>query len=195
MDLNTVLISILLFVSLYLVYQGMDLPLDKDDSIKVTGTGKSNPRLNGFAVSFNTKVQDGLIFVNQPESEKYVGVYLAEGKPVVEAQIQSGKPLKISFDKTVNEGKDHVVTVIWESGKVTASLDNGEFQGVTLANSSQAFIYGKMQIGSADGISGLSDEAKKQFIGCINYIKLPDRPLTSSNFKLGQGITKDCSAK
>ncbi len=193
MNLITVLISILLLVSLYLVYQGMAMPLEKDASIKVTGSGKSNPKLNGFSVSFKTPNSDGLIFVNQPETNKYVGVYLKSGKPVVEAQIAENTPIKITFDKSVNDKKDHVVTVIREAGKVTASLDRGEFKSIDLVNSSQAFTYGKMQIGSGASLSGLSADANKQFNGCINYIKLPDRPLTSSNFKLGGGIAKDCS--
>jgi len=193
MDLNTVLISILLFVSLYLVYQGMAMPLEKDASIKVAGSGKGNPRLNGFAVSFKAKDPDGLIFVNQPEDNKYVGVYLKAGKPIVEAQVVASTPVKVSFDATVNDDKDHVVTVIWEVGKVTASLDDGDFKDVKLTNSSQAFIYGKMQIGSGASLVGLSADAGKQFNGCINYIKLPDRPLTSSNFLLLGGLSKDCS--
>ena len=193
MDLNTVLISILLLVSLYLVYQGMAMPLEKDASIKVTGSGQSNPRLNGFSVSFNTSNQKGLIFVNQPEENKYVGVYLKDGKPVVEAQIAENIPNKVTFNESVNDMKDHVVTVIWEAGKVTASLDRGEFKSINMVNSSQAFIYGKMQIGSEGSLIGLSTDAANQFTGCINYIKLPDQPLTSSNFKLGGDITKDCS--
>jgi hypothetical protein len=171
----------------------MAMPLEKDASIKVTESGQSNPRLNGFSVSFKTTNGNGLIFVNQPEDNKYVGVYLKAGKPVVEAQIAASTPIKVTFADAVNDNKDHVVTVIWEAGKVTASLDKGEFKSVDLVNSSQAFIYGKMQIGSGANLVGLSGDANTQFTGCINYVKLPDRPLTSSNFKLGDGIAKDCS--
>lgn len=193
MDLNTVLISILLFVSLYLVYQSMAMPLDKADSLKVTGAGKGNPRMNGFAVSFKTEDQTGLIFANQPAENQYVGVYLKGGKPVVEAQVAPSTPVKISFDEVVNNKEDHVVLVIYEAGKVTASLDNGDFKEVALLNSSQAFIYGKMQIGSGENLTGLSVDANQQFTGCINYIKLPSRPLTQANFKLVNGLSKDCS--
>lgn len=195
MDLNTVLISVLLGISLYLVYQSMAVPLGEDASIKVAASGVGNPRLNGFAVSFNTKAQEGLIFANQPEANKYVAVYLKAGKPIVEAQVVENTPAQVAFgDLVVNDGKDHVIKVIWESGKVTASLDDDDFKEVALVSASQAFIYGKIQIGLGTGLTGLSTDANKQFLGCINYIKLPDSPLTSSNFKLGSGLTKNCSA-
>lgn len=193
MEFKSTLIIILLIILLYLAYRSLPIPLADDASIKVTGSGNGNPLLKGFSVNFKTSATEGLVFANQPEANKYVAIYLKAGKPVVEGQIAASTPAKITFDTVVNDGKDHVVTVIHETGKVTANLDDGNFKEQTLANATQAFTYGKMQIGSGADLTGLSVDANKQFIGCISYINLPKSPLTSANFKLDGGLSKDCS--